>query len=78
LDSSIARTYGGTGLGLALVSRFCDMLGGTVVVHSALGQGSRFTVRLPATIGNAADVDRSSPLFRRSAVPSQGPDAYRH
>jgi signal transduction histidine kinase len=41
------RKYGGTGLGLALVSRFCLMMCGEVAVDSEPGVGSRFTVRLP-------------------------------
>ena len=49
-DSSISRKYGGTGLGLALVWRFCQMMGGTVRVESLHGHGARFTVRLPAAV----------------------------
>jgi two-component system, sensor histidine kinase and response regulator len=46
-DTSIARKFGGTGLGLALVSRFCELMGGSVVVETPEGGGARFTVRLP-------------------------------
>jgi two-component system sensor histidine kinase/response regulator len=52
-DMSIARKYGGTGLGLALVWRFSELMGGDVSVDSAPGEGARFTVRLPATINGA-------------------------
>jgi signal transduction histidine kinase len=46
-DSSIARKYGGTGLGLALVWRFCQLMRGTVTADTPSGGGSCFTVRLP-------------------------------
>jgi len=49
-DASTARRYGGTGLGLAITRRFCQMMGGDVVVASEPGKGSTFTVRLPAAL----------------------------
>lgn len=47
LDSSLAREYAGSGLGLVLVYRMAEMHGGGVTVESEVGQGSRFTVSLP-------------------------------
>lgn len=47
LDSSLARQFDGTGLGLALVQRMVGLHRGAVDVVSAPGQGSRFTVTLP-------------------------------
>ena len=47
-DSSIARRYGGTGLGLTITHRFCQLMGGKLEVSSDPGQGSTFTMRLPA------------------------------
>jgi CheY-like chemotaxis protein/anti-sigma regulatory factor (Ser/Thr protein kinase) len=48
-ESDTTRRYGGTGLGLTISRRFCEMMGGTVEVSSKLGKGSTFTVRLPRT-----------------------------
>ena len=47
-DTSTAKTYGGTGLGLVLSRRFCLMMGGDITVKSTLGAGSTFTIHLPA------------------------------
>ncbi len=46
-DSSTTRKYGGTGLGLTICRRFCDIMGGTIGAESAPGEGATFTVRLP-------------------------------
>ncbi len=44
----LTREMGGLGLGLALVKRIVDVLGGSIHVESREGQGSRFTLALPA------------------------------
>ena len=47
-DASTSRKFGGTGLGLTITRQFCRMMGGDVSVESQLGEGSTFTIRLPA------------------------------
>ncbi len=42
------RQQGGVGLGLYIVKRFAEILGGSVDVHSRVGLGTKFRVRLPA------------------------------
>jgi PAS domain S-box-containing protein len=46
-DDSPTRQYTGAGLGLAICRRLASMLGGELVVRSALGEGSTFTLALP-------------------------------
>ncbi|MFZ1939726.1 MAG: ATP-binding protein [Terracidiphilus sp.] len=48
IESTQARTYEGTGIGLALVEELVKMHGGTVRVKSAVGVGSTFTVTIPS------------------------------
>jgi PAS domain S-box-containing protein len=47
VESSRARTFEGTGIGLALVQELARLHGGTVTVTSSLGRGSTFTVTIP-------------------------------
>ncbi|MDX2031005.1 MAG: response regulator [Blastocatellia bacterium] len=52
-DASTTRQYGGTGLGLTITKKFCEMMGGEIRVESQPGRGSVFTIELPAQIGDA-------------------------
>ncbi len=64
VDSSIDRSQGGLGIGLALVRMLVEMHGGRVAARSeSTGQGSEFTVRLPLAPGEAhagAEEDRTT------------------
>jgi PAS domain S-box-containing protein len=72
-DAATSRNYGGTGLGLALSRRLCRMMGGDITVQSAVGQGSIFTIRLPAetAVATPAAADRA-PGEMESATPGTG------
>jgi signal transduction histidine kinase/CheY-like chemotaxis protein len=51
-DASTTRKFGGTGLGLSLTRRFCQLMSGDVTVHSVAGEGSVFTIKLPAIVSD--------------------------
>jgi CheY-like chemotaxis protein/nitrogen-specific signal transduction histidine kinase len=70
-EASTSRDYGGTGLGLAITRHFCRMLGGDVAAESKRGQGSTFTIVLPAMVPDAkAEVRARVP--RAATAPTRG------
>lgn len=65
-DRSLERTAGGLGIGLTLVRQIVELHGGTVEAASGgIGRGSRFTVRLPATVAPPPAAAAPSPPGER-------------
>ena len=46
-EGDTAKRFGGTGLGLALTKRFCNLMGGNISVTSQRGEGSSFIIDIP-------------------------------
>ncbi len=66
-DVSTTRKYGGTGLGLALTRKLCQLMGGDVSVTSVPDEGSVFTVTLPFTV-TADDIPSEEATVATSAT----------
>ncbi|MEG5059650.1 urea ABC transporter substrate-binding protein [Microcoleus sp. A2-C5] len=72
-DDSTTRRYGGTGLGLTISRKFCQMMGGDITVDSEFDCGSTFTIRLPTAVKSEQEVegDRASEETGLQEVRSQ-------
>ena len=60
-DPQIARTHGGTGLGLTISRRLAGLMGGALTVASQLGRGASFTLSLPFARGTTRQAEVRDP-----------------
>jgi len=70
VDQSSTRAAGGTGLGLAICRKLVGLLDGTLTLWSVLGEGSTFTVSVPAAAGVAGP--RTPAMVHRGQVSERG------
>ena len=62
VENSFTRNYQGAGLGLSIVQRLVDLMGGTITIESAPGQGTSVHVSLPFQIPGASSSEVESSL----------------
>jgi PAS domain S-box-containing protein len=85
-DETTTKEYGGTGLGLPISRRFCQMMGGDISVRGEPGKGATFSIMLPAVVdtlkaakaraGNAGDsLARSAPSRNPILIIDDDPNA---
>ncbi|WP_148862885.1 ATP-binding protein [Marinobacter fonticola] len=71
VDSSSSRRYGGTGMGLALVQRLIELMGGHIRVDTDLGAGSAFYFELPFSAVKSPDAEEETVSTPQAALPGR-------
>lgn len=59
-DESVARRFGGTGLGMSITKQLVDLMGGQILVQSKKGEGTDIRVRFSLDKGNEKDLPQKN------------------
>ncbi|OQP63073.1 hypothetical protein A3860_03620 [Niastella vici] len=57
-DDSIARSYGGTGLGMSIVKQLVELMNGSITVKSKKGEGTQVNIQLSFETGQESDLPK--------------------
>jgi signal transduction histidine kinase/CheY-like chemotaxis protein len=74
-DPTIRRAHGGTGLGLAISRQLAELLGGRIELSTTVGEGSTFTVRVPAVALSAPATEPAAPAPLSDRAGANGAEA---
>ncbi|MEN5114638.1 ATP-binding protein [Brevundimonas diminuta] len=70
-DDAISRQFGGTGLGLSICKSLAELMGGTIIVESARGEGSVFSVDLPIQRPLSASAEAAGSVVEKPEEPAR-------